>query len=127
MYILPVSFVNCYQTQAPAPPTRTLLPPLGSNATNSGTTLSLFLKNIMGFNLSEHHGFMVAQGVDIGYLSAMSGWERGRLQEVLKLTLLEPTNEADREMSSVPGVRKGMKVLEVMALEFCIRRAAAEI
>ncbi|KAJ7827970.1 hypothetical protein B0H14DRAFT_2812900, partial [Mycena olivaceomarginata] len=110
---------------APAPLTRTPLPPLGSNATNSGTTLSLFLKNVMGFDLSEHHGFMVAQGVDIGYLSAMSGWERGRLQEVLKLTLLEPTNEADREMSSVPGVRKGMKVLEVMALEFCIRRAAA--
>ncbi|KAF7328373.1 hypothetical protein MVEN_02552900 [Mycena venus] len=112
---------------APAPLARTLLPPPGSNATNSGTTLPLFLKNVMGFDLSEHHAFVVSQGVDIGYLSRMSGWERSRLQEVLKLTLLEPTNEADRVMSSVPGDGKGMKALEVMALEYCIRRAGAEI
>lgn len=95
--------------------------------TNSGTTVPVFLTNVMGFDLSAHHALLEQQGFDIAALSGMPAWERGELQEVLRRVLLAPTTEAERKKSSVPPERKGMKALEVLALEFCIRRAGAGI
>ncbi|KAJ6527191.1 hypothetical protein B0H19DRAFT_543888 [Mycena capillaripes] len=109
-----------------APLPRSLLPPLGSNATNSGTTLSVFLRNVMGFDLSAHSQLMEDQGFSVGTLSGMPAWERARLQEVLRRALLKPTTEAERKMSRLPEGKKGLSGLEVLALEFCIRRARKE-
>ncbi|KAJ7776342.1 hypothetical protein B0H16DRAFT_1506405 [Mycena metata] len=96
---------------AQVPLTRSLLPPPGMNATNSGTTLPLFLRNVMGLDLSAHQNLLNDQGCNIATLSAMVAWERARLQEVLRRGL---------------GGQKsgGMQALEVLALEFCIRRAS---
>ncbi|KAJ7032946.1 hypothetical protein C8F04DRAFT_1261520 [Mycena alexandri] len=95
-------------TQAPL--TRSLLPPPSTNATNSGTTLPLFLRNVMGLDLSAHQNLLNDQGCDIATLCAMVVWERGQLQEVLRRGL--------------GGQKSGaMQALEVLALEFCIRRA----
>ncbi|KAJ7843714.1 hypothetical protein B0H13DRAFT_2097391 [Mycena leptocephala] len=109
--------------QAPLP--RSLLPPPSSNTTNSGTTLPVFLRNVMGLDLSAHHRLLEEQGIDIAALSGMPAWEHGDLQEVLKRSLLEPGTEADRMRSLVPN-GSGMKALEMLALEFCIRRAGAK-
>ncbi|KAJ7776365.1 hypothetical protein B0H16DRAFT_1449794 [Mycena metata] len=68
---------------AQAPLTRSFPPP-GMNTTNSGTTLLLFLCNVMGLDLSAHQNLLDDQGCDIAALSAMIAWERARLQEVLR-------------------------------------------
>ncbi|KAJ6535768.1 hypothetical protein B0H19DRAFT_434638 [Mycena capillaripes] len=109
---------------ARAPLVRSLLPPPGSNVTNSSTSLPVFLSNVMGFDLSTHHELMEEQGFGVGALSGMPAWERSRLQEVLKRTFLAPLTDADRKISLLPAGKKGMNGLEVLALEFCLRRDA---
>ncbi|KAF7368516.1 hypothetical protein MVEN_00174800 [Mycena venus] len=113
--------------KGPAPLGQSLLPPPSVNAANSGTTLPVFLRNVMGFNLSVHHVFVEDQGLGIATLASACGWDRELLQEVLKKGLCEPMNDVEREASGVLPEKKGMTGLEVIALELCIRRAAAAV
>ncbi|KAJ7776343.1 hypothetical protein B0H16DRAFT_1506406 [Mycena metata] len=106
-------------TQAPL--ARSVLPPPGSNAANSGTTLALFLRNVMGFDLSAHQDFLLGQGCDIAILSRISGWERARMREVLRRALL-PHGDSSADGGGGGGKEK-MKALEVLALELALRRA----
>jgi hypothetical protein len=95
--------------------------------TNSGTTLLVFLRNVMGLDLSTHHALVEEQGFGIAALSGRPAWQLAELQEVLKRTLLTPTMETDRKRPLVTHHRKGMNALEVLALEFCIRRAGGDM
>ncbi|KAJ7032948.1 hypothetical protein C8F04DRAFT_1106217 [Mycena alexandri] len=106
-------------TQAPL--ARSVLPPPGSNAANSGTTLALFLRNVMGFDLSAYQDFLQNQGCDIAILSRMSGWERERMREVLWRVLL-----AHKGVPIHDG-KGSMKALEVLALELALRRAGQRV
>ncbi|KAJ7657263.1 hypothetical protein DFH06DRAFT_1473251 [Mycena polygramma] len=111
---------------ARAPLARSILPPPSSNATNSGTTLLMFLENVMGFNLSSHHALIEEQGFDIATLSTMASWNDAQLEDALNRTLLVPTTEAARAVSKLPPGKPGLKALEVLALKFYIKRAASE-
>ncbi|KAJ7155320.1 hypothetical protein C8R46DRAFT_1196792 [Mycena filopes] len=100
-----------------------LLPPPGSNAQNSGTTLTMFLGNVMGMDLTAHDKLLAHQGLTIVNLSRMAGWERERMREVLGRLLLSATGEgaggASRAMPRIKG-------LEVLALEVALRRAGRQ-
>lgn len=96
------------------------LPPPGVNPANSGTTLPLFLKNVMGLDLSAHVPFFEVQGVGIAALSKIrakyeSDADPARLRDELELSLLD---EDEERWSG----GKGVSPLEVVALEFSIRR-----
>ncbi|KAJ6572779.1 hypothetical protein DFH09DRAFT_1152676 [Mycena vulgaris] len=92
---------------------RLLLLPSDANPNNSAATLATLLKNVMGFDLSAHRGWVEAQGFDLARLSAMATWDRGDLQEVLGRTL------------KTDDTKRGMRPLEILALELAIRRGAA--
>ncbi|KAJ6480494.1 hypothetical protein C8R47DRAFT_599731 [Mycena vitilis] len=111
---------------ARAPLTRSILPPPSTNAPNRGPTLRMFLENVMGFNLSSQHGLLEEQGFDIATLSAMASWDDAQLQDALNRTLLTPTTEAARAVSKLPPGAPGLAALEVLAVEFCIKRAASD-
>ncbi|KAJ7339071.1 hypothetical protein DFH08DRAFT_250002 [Mycena albidolilacea] len=96
------------------------LPPPGVNPANSGTTLPLFLKNVMGLDLSAHVPFFEMRGVGIAALSKMrakyeSDADPARLRDELEVSLLD---EDEERWSG----GKGVSPLEVVALEFSIRR-----
>ncbi|KAJ7692454.1 hypothetical protein B0H17DRAFT_541086 [Mycena rosella] len=97
------------KTPGSAPPVSSgILPP-----NSSAVTLSAFLKNVMGLDLSRHHELLTAQGFDLARLRSTTTWEREDAQEVLSRTL-----KAD----SAAGGKTGMSALEVVALEFAIRK-----
>ncbi|KAJ7735543.1 hypothetical protein DFH07DRAFT_843577 [Mycena maculata] len=94
------------------PPARSALPPPSSNPNNSGTTLPAFLKNVMGLDLRAHHDLLQAQGFDVARLSGIATWGQKDIQEMFNRSL----------RGDGPGVsRRGMKALEVLALEFAVR------
>ncbi|KAJ6480489.1 hypothetical protein C8R47DRAFT_1135977 [Mycena vitilis] len=111
---------------ARAPRLRSILPRPSSDATNGGATLHMFLQNVMGLDLSGHHALLEEQGFDIATLSAMAAWEPAQLQDALARTLLAPATDDARTVSKLPPGKPGLKALEVLALEFCIKRAASE-
>ncbi|KAJ7174112.1 hypothetical protein C8R43DRAFT_1230812 [Mycena crocata] len=98
-------------TSAP-PPGRLPLPP-ASNPHNSGATLASLLKNVMGLDLSAYHDLMAAQGYDVPRLSAVATWDTEEIQHILSRSL--------RGTETAVGGQRGMKGLEVLALEFSLR------
>ncbi|KAJ6524079.1 hypothetical protein DFH09DRAFT_1189839 [Mycena vulgaris] len=99
----------------PAPlPSRSVLLPPSVNPNNSTATIAAFLKNVMGFDLSAHRELLEAQGFDLARLCAITGWERGDLQELLRRTLSLKGDDAEL------GLKNRMSALEVLALEFAI-------
>lgn len=116
-----LSHTHLTSNTSQAPLARSVLPPPGSNAANSGTTLALFLRNVMGFDLSAYQDFLQNQGCDIAILSRMSGWERERMREVLWRVLL-----AHKGVPIHDG-KGSMKALEVLALELALRRAGQRV
>lgn len=63
----------------------------------------------MGFDLSMHAPLLAAQGFTLVTLGAMATWDCGRVREVLGRGLGLRSNG------------EGMRALEVLALEFCVR------
>ncbi|KAJ7108266.1 hypothetical protein C8R44DRAFT_298691 [Mycena epipterygia] len=87
-------------------------PPL-SNA-NGTALLASFLKNVMGLDLSSHQELFEAQDFDVDDLRKIATWDRADIQEILSRAL-----EGDK---TAIGGRKGMKPLEVFAVELVIRK-----
>ncbi|KAJ7108303.1 hypothetical protein C8R44DRAFT_744244 [Mycena epipterygia] len=81
---------------------------------NSTATLASFLKNVMGLDLSAHQELFEAQDFDVDDLRKIATWDRADIQEILSRAL-----EGDK---TVIGGRKGMKPLEVFAVELAIRK-----
>ncbi|KAJ6464550.1 hypothetical protein C8R45DRAFT_1219986 [Mycena sanguinolenta] len=95
----------------------------------AATTMPLLLENVMGLDVSEFTALAHAQGFSISALDSMFSWDLARIQRKLKFTLLDPARiDADeRKQSYVPRTGfKGMCSVEVLAIEFCLRRAADE-
>ncbi|KAJ7615584.1 hypothetical protein FB45DRAFT_906815 [Roridomyces roridus] len=80
------------------------------NSNSIPATLSEFLRNVVGFDLTGHRALFEEQGFDIARLSAMREWEEGDLREVLGRVL--------RPLEKGAG---GMSKLEVIAVEFALR------
>ncbi|KAJ6475594.1 hypothetical protein C8R45DRAFT_381349 [Mycena sanguinolenta] len=101
-----------------------LLPPRNANV-----TMPLFLKNVHGFNLTSYAALLDAQGFSILALDAMLSWDPAMVRKALKFTLLDPVRLEGKERaeSHVPGTRlKGMSAVEVLAMEFCLRKAVED-
>ncbi|KAJ7618773.1 hypothetical protein FB45DRAFT_1007461 [Roridomyces roridus] len=74
-------------------------------------TLSAFLRNVVGFDLTAHRSLLEDQGFDIDRLRVMREWDAEDLREVLCRTL--------RPRGECAG---GMSKLDVLAVEFALRR-----
>ncbi|KAJ7097362.1 hypothetical protein C8R44DRAFT_812149 [Mycena epipterygia] len=81
---------------------------------NSTITLASFLKDVMGLDLSAHQELFEAQDFDVDDLRKIATWDRADIQEILSRVL-----EGDK---TAIGGRKGMKPLEVFAVELAIRK-----
>ncbi|KAF8194828.1 hypothetical protein K438DRAFT_1827465 [Mycena galopus ATCC 62051] len=113
--------ISTLQSTSHPPPPAPSLPPL-----NSGATLSDFLKNVMGADLSHHLALFQAQGYDIPALHELIS-DTTEARRVLRVTLLDPARLDATEVSLVPPTGKqGISPLEVLALELCFKRAAIE-
>ncbi|KAJ7636586.1 hypothetical protein FB45DRAFT_1001629 [Roridomyces roridus] len=87
--------------------------PPSQNSSTTPASLSAFLSNLVGFDLTTHRALFEGQGFDIARLSAIREWEEGDLREVLGRAL-QPSEKG------AGGVSK----LEVMAVEFALRNCA---
>ncbi|KAJ7615572.1 hypothetical protein FB45DRAFT_1064449 [Roridomyces roridus] len=80
---------------------------------NSGAippSLSAFLRNVVGFDLTEHRALFAVQGLDIDRLCVMREWDAEDLREVVGRAL-QPREEGAGWMSK----------LEILAVEFALR------
>ncbi|KAJ7636607.1 hypothetical protein FB45DRAFT_906928 [Roridomyces roridus] len=80
------------------------------NSNSNPATLSAFLSNVVGFDLTAHRALLESQGFDIDRLRAMREWEEGDLREVLARAL-RPGGEGEG----------GMFKLEILAVEFALK------
>ncbi|KAJ7443217.1 hypothetical protein B0H11DRAFT_2093086 [Mycena galericulata] len=108
------SAVQTSRIQAPPLPHRSLLAP---RAHSSTPTLSSFLKNIPGIDLSAHHALLEAQGFSVARMHILGTWGRDAIKEVLQRLLMES------EAASMG--HKGMDPLELITLELGIRKLKA--
>ncbi|KAK6992950.1 hypothetical protein R3P38DRAFT_2568039 [Favolaschia claudopus] len=105
--------------------TQPALPPSGSS---SGTTLPSFLQNVMGLDLSPHLQLFEEQDIDMRMLGAMVRWDRDRREETLRRVLLQHESVLGNGFDSGSNSDlKRMTALEVVGLEFCLRRAGGEV
>ncbi|KAJ7615585.1 hypothetical protein FB45DRAFT_1055914 [Roridomyces roridus] len=72
-------------------------------------TLSAFLRNVVGFDLTVHRALFEAQGFDVDRLRAMREWEEEDIREVV-----------GRALSSQGEGAGGMCKLEILAVEFAL-------
>ncbi|KAJ7474666.1 hypothetical protein B0H11DRAFT_2035075 [Mycena galericulata] len=100
--------------QAPPLPHRSLLAP---RAHSSTPTLSSFLKNVPGIDISAHHALLEAQGFSMARVHILGTWGRDAIKEVLHRLLMES------EAASTG--HKGMDPLELITLELGIRKLKA--
>ncbi|KAJ7237035.1 hypothetical protein B0H12DRAFT_1238349 [Mycena haematopus] len=94
-----------------------------------GPTMLVFLNNVMGLDLLPHAALLETQGMTLSALKLMRSWDPAEVRRVLRFTLLDPARieEKERGKSHVPGSgRKGMCAVEVLAMEFCLRKAIQE-
>ncbi|KAJ7738054.1 hypothetical protein DFH07DRAFT_966213 [Mycena maculata] len=68
-------------------------------------------QNVMGLDLRAHHDLLQTQGFDVARLSGIATWDRTDIQEIFNRSL---RGDGPR----VSG--RGMKALEVLALEFAV-------
>ncbi|KAJ7615575.1 hypothetical protein FB45DRAFT_873632 [Roridomyces roridus] len=82
-------------------------------STSNPTTLSAFLRDVVGFDLTVHRALLKDQGFDMDALRSMRQWKAEELREVLGRGLRQREEEAG-----------GMCKLEILALELALRSGA---
>nr|GAT49804.1 predicted protein [Mycena chlorophos] len=91
--------------------------PVNPTSKDPAVTLAGVLKNVMGLELSQYTDLCAAQGITLAFI-AHPPQDAEKLRTRLQYSLLEGMDES---LSVLDG-RKGMKALEVLALELAINR-----
>ncbi|KAF7288389.1 hypothetical protein HMN09_01391200 [Mycena chlorophos] len=91
--------------------------PVNPASKDPAVTLAGVLKNVMGLDLSQYTDLCAAQGITLAFF-AHPPQDAEKLRTRLQYSLLEGMDES---LSVLDG-RKGMKALEVLALELAITR-----